>query len=391
MPDQENLASQEQRLSGEILGVLRLRLPIGETLLRGGYADEAKMLEATAPMRKRLLAARVRRAQPARDEKLVVALNGLAIQAFARAGRALEVPQYVEVARRSAERVWRLAYDEKRGLRHEIYRGRAQTDAFLDDYALFGLGCLALHEATGEALWVERAGQLADDLLARFVRADGTLATTSAEAFLLMPPPEDGDHAYPSGSAAAADLLLRLARSTGSERYAAAATRIIGHLGHRVAGAPEFWPALILALYENDFGLLGVSAGLLNTAAVVRVSATAKTSAGRDEFVVTLRIDDGYHVNANPATYDYLIATSVAFEGLTPERVRYPVATLFKPAFAPSGLKVYEGEVRLIASFPAGTLGNGREIRALVSAQACNSEICLPPAKLPVTATSDKH
>jgi DsbC/DsbD-like thiol-disulfide interchange protein len=104
---------------------------------------------------------------------------------------------------------------------------------------------------------------------------------------------------------------------------------------------------------------------------------------------VTLRIVDGYHVNANPATYDYLIATSVGFDGLTPTQVHYPVAILFKPAFAPAGLKVYEGEVTLSAFFPKGTIGKDLEIRAIVSTQACNSEICLPPAKLPVAVERD--
>jgi uncharacterized protein YyaL (SSP411 family) len=390
MPDQEKLQTSEQALKGEVLGVLRLRLPVGATLKRTGHRDQAQLIAAYAPERKRLLEVRNRRHQPERDVKMVMALNGLAIRAFARAAQSLDMPQYLAVARASGERMWRLAYDQTTGLRHEIFNGRAQTDAFLDDYALLGLGYLALYDATKDARWLERAGQLADALLARFLRSDGRLATTTAEDYLLMAPPEDGDNAYPSGSSAAVDLLLRVEQFTGMARYGDAARQVVDRFGHRLEGTPESWPAMILALNQNNFVSSGAaSQSPVTTEAVVRASAVAKTGSGQDEVLVTLRIVDGYHVNANPATYDYLIATSVGFDGLTPTQVRYPAAILFKPSFAPAGLKVYEGEVTLSALFPKGTIGEDQEIRAIVSTQACNSEICLPPAKLPVTVKRD--
>ena len=386
----ESLQTGAQTLNGENPGVLRRRLPIDETRERTGQQDARPPIAAYTPWRMRLLEVRNRRRQPARDEKLVVALNGLAIQAFARAGQWLQMPQHIEAARRSAERMWLIAYDRNSGLRHEIFKGRAQTDAFLDDYALLGLGFLALHDATGDSKWLHRAGQLADDLLTRFQRADGSLATTTSEQDLPMAPPEDGDTIFPSGSSAAVDLLLRLKRSTRATRYIDAARGIVERLGHRLQDTPESWPALLLALHENNFAPSTRSAqSPLTTQAVVRASAVVKTRTDRDKVVVTLQIDDGYHVNANPASYDYLIATSVTFDGLTPTQVRYPEATLFKPSFAPAGLKVYEGTVTLEASFPRGTVGTQPKISAVVSTQACNSEICLPPAKLTVMVTRD--
>ena len=124
---------------------------------------------------------------------------------------------------------------------------------------------------------------------------------------------------------------------------------------------------------------------LLNTADYVRVSGKVLTKPDHDEFLVIMDISDGYHVNANPASYDYLIPTSVSFEGLTSLRVNYPKPILFKAEFAPNGLNVYEGKVNLVAQFPKGTLKKGQAIRATVAAQACNDKICLPPAKLPLS------
>ena len=386
----ESLQTEAQMLNGESPGVLRRRLATDEARKHTGQPEARQPISAYAPWRMQLLEARNHRHQPARDEKLVVALNGLAIQAFARTGQWLETPQHIEAARRGAEYMWRAAYDQKKGLRHEIFNGRAQTDAFLDDYALLGLGFLALYDATGGTKWLQRAGQLADDLLARFRRADGSLATTAAENDLPMSPPEDGDKIYPSGSSAVVDLLLRLHHSTGATRYIDGVRGIVERLGPRLEDAPESWPALLLALAENDFAPSVHSAsGPLVTQAVVRVSAAVKTGTDRDKIAVTLQIADGYHVNANPASYDYLIATSVTFDGLTPTQVLYPEATLFKPSFAPAGLKVYEGKVTLQALFPKGTVGTDRDISAVVSTQACNSDICLPPARFAVKIARD--
>jgi hypothetical protein len=40
-----------------------------------------------------------------------------------------------------------------------------------------------------------------------------------------------------------------------------------------------------------------------------------------DMLLITLRIDPGFHINANPASAEYLIPTNVAFAGIEPERV----------------------------------------------------------------------
>jgi hypothetical protein len=137
-----------------------------------------------------------------------VALNGMAIEAFAAAGRIFKRPSYVATARNAAERIWALAYDpKKRHLRHEIFRARAQTDGFLDDYALLGSGFLALAKATGDKTWRDRAARLADDALRLFARSDGSLATSVAEKELVIPPQDSGDTAYPSGTSAAVARL----------------------------------------------------------------------------------------------------------------------------------------------------------------------------------------
>ncbi len=80
-----------------------------------------------------------------------------------------------------------------------------------------------------------------------------------------------------------------------------------------------------------------------------------------------------------------MIPTSVAFDGLLPSKIEYPGPVRFKPAFAPDGLDVYEGNVALLATFPKGSFKEHKDIQGTATAQACNTQICLPPSKLPVS------
>ena len=358
-------------------GALRMRLPIAA----GARAEQ--LVARTAPLRAKLRQARDSRPQPARDEKMIVALNGMAIDAFASAGRTLGEPGYVRLAQRAAKRIWALAYDPRaRSLRHEIFRGRARGEAFLDDYALLGSGFLALAEAGGDPAWRVRAAQLAEDMLGRFARADGSLATSPAESALVIAPVESGDSAYPSGTSAAVALLMRLHAAGGPQRYRGAAERAIAGVRARVDAQPDAWPVLVAAT------AVAAAPDLADTAAHVKVGARVRGAPqGDDEIVVTVQIARGYHVNANPASFDYLIPTAVIFAGLTPSRVIYPAPKLFRPAFARAGIRVYEGGVEIVAQFPKGTLRRDRAVTGSVRAQACNDEVCLPPADLPLGAS----
>lgn len=107
-------------------------------------------------------------------------------------------------------------------------------------------------------------------------------------------------------------------------------------------------------------------------------------STASNQIAVTLRIDVGFHINANPASLPYLIPTSVSFAGVTPYRLDYPTPIRFKPKFTNEPLNVYEGTVVITASFEKKVLDTAPVLAATVTAQACTDQICLPPADLPV-------
>ena len=113
----------------------------------------------------------------------------------------------------------------------------------------------------------------------------------------------------------------------------------------------------------------------------VRVVGVARAP-DQQSAVVTLSVDSGYHINANPASEPYLIPTSLTFKGSAPARVLYPSPVRFKPVFSDESLDVYEGIVSISASFPTGALEHIPALQGAVTVQACSDRICFPPADL---------
>jgi len=353
-------------------------------------SDVEERIRAADKSRSKLLEARQSRAQPSRDEKILVGLNGLAIEALASSARILGKPQDIDAARKAANRIWTLAWDgQNQRLSHQIFDGQARGEGFLDDYALFGRGLLSLYEATQKKLFLKRAQRIADALLDQFDSdRDGILNSAPDAQALILEPIEQGDESYPSGISASVDLLGRLANALRQREYAEAAARI----AQRVGARPQQWPTLVAAVNASSAASLPTTRATTKpqilsaseTAAHVRATASLRSSEQRDEIVVILEIERGFHVNANPASFDFLIPTALAIPGTTAVRMRYPPPSLLKSSFAPEPLHVYEGTVKLVAELDKGTFERGQAIKAVLHTQACTESVCLPPSQIPL-------
>ena len=146
-------------------------------------------------------------------------------------------------------------------------------------------------------------------------------------------------------------------------------------------------------------GLLSASptpAEILSSEHVVKVTSSSVTipQNGSADAVVTLSISPGFHINANPATYPYLIATEVKaskIEGITFGTPSYPAAEKKKFQFADQPLAVYEGEVQVKFNL-RGEKNAAVGLRSLpitVRIQACDDEKCFPPATVNATIAVD--
>jgi uncharacterized protein YyaL (SSP411 family) len=186
-----------------------------------------------AEVRTRLLAARATRPQPARDDKVVAAWNGLAIAGLAETGALLDRPDLVAAAEVAAGLLVDVHLVDGR-LRRVSRDGRVGAPAgVLEDHADVAEGLLALLSVTGDPRWLTAVGQLLDTVLEHFADGTGGFYDTADDradvALSAMRRPQDPtDNATPAGWSAAAGALLTYAAVTGSERHRAAAEAALG-------------------------------------------------------------------------------------------------------------------------------------------------------------------
>jgi hypothetical protein len=128
-----------------------------------------------------------------------------------------------------------------------------------------------------------------------------------------------------------------------------------------------------------------------------KLSATAYLSVdrlragGTCRIALVIDIDQGWHINANPAEPDYLVATELtATSGKKTKlaSVEYPKGETFRVEGIEKPLSVYEGRCVIYGSLdvPKEAAGQTEQIELTVRYQTCNDKTCLRPAKLVLRA-----
>ena len=201
--------------------------------------------ERWSSVRQRLLTARDRRPQPARDDKVVAAWNGLAVAGLSEAGALLDRPDLVAAAVAAADLLSSLHVVDGR-LRRVSRDGVVGRPAgVLEDYADVAEGLLTLYAVTGDAARLALAGELLETVLTRFPDGSGGFFDTAddrsdPQLAAMRRPQDPTDNATPSGQAAAAGALLTFAAYTGSSPHREAAERALAAYGPLAAGHARF-------------------------------------------------------------------------------------------------------------------------------------------------------
>jgi uncharacterized protein YyaL (SSP411 family) len=196
-------------------------------------------------VRTALLAARLTRPQPGRDDKVVTAWNGLAVTALAEASVALAAPELADAAARCATALIELHLVGGR-LRRASLGGRVgESAAILEDHAMLATGLLTLYQLTADDAWLTSATELLDIALAHFADPDrpGHWFDTADDAEQLMLRPADPlDGATPSGASSIAEALLtaaHLAAGQRADQYRQAAADALAAHSALLARAPR--------------------------------------------------------------------------------------------------------------------------------------------------------
>jgi uncharacterized protein YyaL (SSP411 family) len=179
-------------------------------------ADEARL----APLRKRLLEARSKRVRPGLDDKVLADWNGLMIAGLVDAAVVFDEPRWIEMAARAFLCVdGKMAHGDRLG--HSWREGKLLVPGLASDHAAMIRAALALHEATGEHGYLERALAWQGTLDRHYANPDngGYFLTANDAAGLVVRPAATTDDATSNANALAAQNLIRLAVFTGQHAW----------------------------------------------------------------------------------------------------------------------------------------------------------------------------
>jgi uncharacterized protein YyaL (SSP411 family) len=261
--------------------------------------------------REKLFPAREKRVKPFRDEKILTAWNGLMLASFAEAAAILNSQDYLEIARKNADFI--LEQLQKDGYLLRTWKeGKAKLNAYLEDYANFADALVELYQVSGDAKYLREAKRLAELMITEFwdEESGGFYFTANNHEQLLVRKKDYFDNATPSGNSVAADVLLKLARLTGEEKYERFAVTVLRLAASQIRRYPQGFGRMLSALefYFNptkEIVILGdadeLKAEIWREYLPNKVVVLAENAGENAEFIPLLR--DRKLIDGKPAAY----------------------------------------------------------------------------------------
>ena len=212
--------------------------------------DPVRLNKDLAEAREKLFSIREKRVRPSRDDKILVAWNGLMIDALAQAGATLGEKRFTDAAIAATSFLLnRLRADSGR-LMHCARNGQVKYNAYLDDYAALGNALVTLHETGSPGDWLKTAIELAEELVRNYADFEqgGFFYTASDHEPLIARKKDFIDSSVPSGNGLAATFLLRLAGLSNREDFRKAAYLTLQFAAALMQQVPTATCQLLMAL-----------------------------------------------------------------------------------------------------------------------------------------------
>ena len=431
---QEVLGKKDAKLLMQVYGVDEgpnfeggtniLYLPVPtSSVAKSLKKSEENLHSQLAPLKTKLLAARDQRKQPLLDTKVITSWNGLMIDAFAFGYEVLGDQRYRDVAEKAA--LFNLKHLRAAdGQLMRTYRdGVAKYNGYLDDYAFLVRGLLGLHQATTEEIWLNEAKALTDTMNQLFWddKNGGFYFTLANQKHLVVRTKNPYDSALPSGNAVAVNNLLTIAQHLGEKDYLDKAEKTLQNFAGMMGQSPGAFMHMLFATnryLSTDWTKVGVAPQAeshqfsLNTEGIGAINLFGLPKApvdlpSEDELLalaasipstgdivpgnafdveVKVELAEGWHINANPSSWDLLIPTTVS---VSPDAsveivsVTYPKGKPFHAGWKETPISIYEGDVTIKMTLqlkPDETIEKAFPLKIDVRYQACDAHRCTPPS-----------
>lgn len=354
--------------------------------LPGGVgSDEDTQLER---MRALLFEERSKRKQPLLDTKVITSWNALMIRALAYGGKILSEPRYTAAASKAAEFLLARHRSKDGGVYRTSRDGVAKYNGFIDDYAFLAQALLAIHDATGDARWRERAKEIVEQMRKRFGdNVRGAFYFSEAGAGdLIVRQKVASDSPLPSGNAVAAIALLELGEMEMARKALAVFAEQLESNGEGMSSMVE--AAMLYLRTGKPFTVSGGEHAEQDRPLSPQEVAAGVVSARGDwidprQLLLHVQILPGFHINAHETSKD-LVPTAILIDPQSlVDSVDYPPGEMQSFAFADQPIRVYSGEVKIAIRFKSA-VARDAELRLAIQYQACDDSACFAPVRKPI-------
>lgn len=371
--------------------------PDGDVLYRSKDFPDDAAPETLNPIFAKLLSVRQKRESPLRDDKILSAWNGMMIYALTESARVLNNPTYLERAEKAAQFILNNMKQEDGRLYRIHMDGQPHQNAFLEDYAWLARGLMALYNETGNDKYKAEAIKLIEttDLYLLDKNSRAYFMSDDSDALLIRLKTGHDAGSIPPGNPVMAHAFVDLYIATGDHIWKDKLTDIVSAFGQDIIDNPTMYSHMIHAMMRMKYPKAAAmtppktSDTPLTLESKNKVNVRAKiihnqSTATHKSVKVTIKIDDNWHLNANPASLDFLIPTVVDIQSAEPSTVQvdYPKAHAIKTSLGV--IKIHKNTIEINATINSKQTIETSKMRALIQVQACQKDTCYPPSQITV-------
>lgn len=305
----------------------------------------------------KLYAVRNKRIAPLTDNKILLSWNALLLQAFVIAN---------DIDKKyGKEALWLAQTLDHNFARKDLLRvmidGNVSEAAIFEDYAYLANAYLSVFDLTADKKWLIKAQNLMQTATDKFWDKRGGF-NISNNPRIDFTQKEIYDGAIPSSNGVAYQVLNKLFSILGDKKYQIQAQQLLEAFSSQITKNPSAYPSIVKGISDKNYGVINNIVYLYNGKIKLQIINNK----------ITIKLQKGWHINANKVFQDNLIATKLTGKNLV--KANYPKPIFMNLGFSKEKLAVYEGEIMIDIKLK----NNDFSIYELTM-QACSDQVCLPP------------
>lgn len=170
------------------------------------------------------------RERPSTDDKVLTSWNGLMIQGYVDAYKALGEKRYLQQALSIAKFIEEHMLNDDGSLSRNYRKGNTSISGFHDDYAIFADACIDIYSVTYDKHWLELSQGLADYCIDHFYNDESGMFyyTSDNNEALVARKYELSDNVIPSSNSIMAGVLFKLSHYFDNQQYYDIVLKMVG-------------------------------------------------------------------------------------------------------------------------------------------------------------------